>query len=88
MSKTSIGHKAMAPKNLNFAVVVCSSSRFLDLKARKPVDDSSGDLIVETLHEAGHNVVLREIVPDDRTFIGKYVNLNRNFIQQPSEYPA
>jgi len=74
MSETARKHKAEAPKKLNFAVIVCSSSRYLNLKSRKPVDDPSGDLIVETLQKAGHSVVIREIVPDDRVFIGKNVS--------------
>jgi molybdenum cofactor biosynthesis protein B len=73
MSETSRKHKAEAPKKLNFAVIVCSSSRYENFKARKPVDDPSGDLIIETLQKAGHSVVLRELVPDDKVFIGKIV---------------
>jgi molybdenum cofactor biosynthesis protein B len=73
MSETARRHKAEAPKKVNFAVIVCSSSRYQNLKARKPVDDPSGDLIVETLQKAGHSVVFREIVPDDKVLIGKYV---------------
>jgi len=73
MSETARKHKAKAPKMVNFAVIVCSSSRYQNLKARKPVDDPSGDLIVETLQRAGHSVVFREILPDDMILIGKYV---------------
>lgn len=74
MSETACKHKATAPKKVNFAVIVCSSSRYENLKARKPVNDPSGDLIVETLQRAGHNVVFREILPDDIILIGKYVS--------------
>jgi molybdenum cofactor biosynthesis protein B len=73
MSETACNHKAKAPKKVNFAVIVCSSSRYKNFKARKPVDDPSGDLIVETLQRAGHSVVFREILPDDMILIGKYV---------------
>ena len=73
MSETSREHKAEAPKRLNFAVIVCSSSRYRELEGRKPVVDSSGDMIVETLQRNGHRVVFREIVPDDRFLIGKCV---------------
>jgi molybdenum cofactor biosynthesis protein B len=73
MSETSRRHKAEAPTSIGFAVVICSSSRYQDLKARKSVDDPSGDLIVEALQNAGHNVVFREIVSDDKVLIGKYV---------------
>jgi len=74
MSETSRRHKAEAPTSVGFAVIVCSSSRYQNLKARKPVDDPSGDLIAETLQKAGHNVIFREIVPDDKVLIGKYVS--------------
>jgi len=73
MSETARKHKAEAPKKLNFAVIVCSSSRYENLKARKPVEDPSGDLIVEILQKAGHTVGSREILPDDKVLIGKYV---------------
>jgi len=73
MSETARRHKAEAPKSLNFAIIVCSSSRYQELKVRKPVEDPSGDLIVETLQKAGHTVVFREIVPDDKVLIEKYV---------------
>ncbi|KPV64370.1 MAG: Molybdopterin adenylyltransferase [Candidatus Bathyarchaeota archaeon BA2] len=74
MSDTARRHKAEAPKSLNFAVIVCSSSRYQELKARKPVEDPSGDLIVKKLQKAGHTVVFREIVPDDKVLIRKYVS--------------
>jgi len=74
MSETSRRHKAEAPKSIGFAIVICSSSRYQDLKVRKPVDDPSGDLIEKTLKKAGHTLVFREIVPDDKVLIGKYVS--------------
>jgi molybdenum cofactor biosynthesis protein B len=73
MSETASKHKVEAPKKLNFAVIVCSSSRYQDLKARKPVDDPSGDLIVDALQGAGHHIAFRELVPDDNNLIGKNV---------------
>ncbi len=74
MSETATEHKAEAPRKIKFAVIICSSSRYQDLKARKPVDDPSGDLIVETLRKAGHSIAFREIVPDDNVSIGKHVS--------------
>jgi len=73
MSETARKHKAEAPKKLNFAVIICSSSRYRNFKERKPVEDPSGDLIVKTLQKAGHTVSSREILPDDKVLIGKYV---------------
>ena len=73
MSESARKHKAEAPRKFNCAVIVSSSSRYRKFKARKPFTDPSGDLIVELLQNAGHSVVSREILPDDRVLIGKYV---------------
>ncbi len=73
MSESSRKHKSGAPMKLNFAVIVTSSSRYQKLKERQPVSDPSGDLIVELIEDAGYSVVSREILPDDRVLIGKYV---------------
>jgi len=73
MSETARKHKTEAPRKLNFAVIVSSSSRYQKLKERKPFTDASGDLIVELLRKACHSVVSREILPDDRVLIGKHV---------------
>jgi len=74
MSESARKHKTEAPRNLSFAVIVSSSSRYQKLKERKPFTDPSGDLIVELLQNAGHSVVSREILPDDRVLIGKNVS--------------
>jgi molybdenum cofactor biosynthesis protein B len=60
------------PQKINYAVIVSSSSRYRKLKAREPVTDPSGDLIVEFIKSSGHSVVTREILPDDRVMLGKY----------------
>ena len=73
MSETARKHKTEAPRKLNFSVIVSSSSRYQKLKARKPFTDHSGDLIVELLQNAGHSVVSRQILPDDRVLIRKHV---------------
>ena len=73
MSETARKHKSEAPKKLNFAVIVSSSSRYQKLKAKEPFNDPSGDLIVELLRKAGHGVASRDILPDDRVLIGRYV---------------
>jgi molybdenum cofactor biosynthesis protein B len=73
MSESASKHKTEAPRKLNFVVIVSSSSRYQKLKERKPFTDPSGDLIVELVKNAGHSVVSREILPDDRVLIGKYV---------------
>jgi molybdenum cofactor biosynthesis protein B len=73
MSETAREHKTGAPRKLNFVVIVSSSSRYQKLKAREAFTDPSGDLIVELLKNAGHGVASREILPDDRVLLGKYV---------------
>ncbi len=73
MSETARQHKSEAPKKLNFAVIVASSSRYQKLNAKEPFSDPSGDLIAELLQKAGHSVASRDILPDDRVLIGEYV---------------
>ena len=73
MSKTGTTHKTDAPKNLNFAVVICSSSRHQKLNSGKSVVDQSGDLIVEALQQHGHAVTYRTVVPDDQKLIKQCV---------------
>jgi len=73
MSESARKHKTEAPRKINFAVIVSSSSRYQKLKTRQPFTDPSGDLIVELVKNAGYSVVSREILPDDRVLIGKYV---------------
>lgn len=73
MTETFHKHKIEAPKRLNFSVIVSSSSRYQKLKGRKNFTDPSGDLIVEFIKDAEHNVASREILPDDRVLLGKYV---------------
>jgi molybdenum cofactor biosynthesis protein B len=73
MSKTSIQHKKGAPKKINFALIVTSSSRYQKLKIREVFTDPSGDLIAELVKNAGYSVVSKEILPDDRVLLGKYV---------------
>jgi len=74
MSEVTRKHKAKAPKKLNFAIIVCSSSRYEQLKTGKRFDDPSGDLIVQALRGSGHNVISKEIVPDDSAFIEEHVH--------------
>jgi len=71
VSESSRRHKAEAPTRLGFAVIVISTSRFEALKLMKHVDDPSGDLIVELLEKAGHKIVYKVLIPDDRGLIGQ-----------------
>ena len=69
MSESSRRHKAEAPTRLGFAVIVVSTSRFEAHKLMKRVDDPSGDLIVQLLEKAGHTIVYKVLIPDDRGLI-------------------
>ena len=68
-SETTRKHKAEAPEKLNFAVIVCSSSRYEEIKSGKKVEDPSGELITRLLEAKGHNVVYKTIVPDNSAMI-------------------
>jgi molybdenum cofactor biosynthesis protein B len=81
VSETSRAHKEKAPKQLGFALIVCSTSRYQDHKARKQVEDESGDLIVEMLQNHGHIIALRKLIPDDNLMITDTV---REMLQSPS----
>lgn len=65
MSESTRKHKAEAPKKLRFAIFICSSSRYQQLKKGRKVQDASGDLIESLLKRDGHTVLFRKIVPDD-----------------------
>lgn len=73
MSESARKHKAEAPKRLRFGVFVCSTSRFEKSQKGKRVQDSSGDLIEDFIKNAGHTVVFRKIISDDRVMIEESV---------------
>jgi len=58
MSTTPQQHKAEAPKSLGCAVVTVSDTRTLET-------DTGGGEVVRRLEVAGHQVVAREIIPDE-----------------------
>jgi molybdenum cofactor biosynthesis protein B len=74
MSETSKVHKAKAPKTLNFGVFICSTSRYkLIQQGEKEISDIGGDTLVDLLRNAGHNVLFKKIVADDKTIISEAV---------------
>jgi molybdenum cofactor biosynthesis protein B len=73
LSETARKHKAEAQKQLGFAVITVSSSRYKEQQQGKNVTDPSGNLVVQLVEKAGHKIVLRSLVPDDRVLIGKAV---------------
>jgi molybdenum cofactor biosynthesis protein B len=73
MSKTSKKHKAAAPKQLKFAVFVCSTSRYQQLQKGEKITDVSGEAIESLLKEAGHAVLSRKVISDDKHMIEETV---------------
>ena len=69
MSESAKMHKAHAPKSLNFAVFICSTSRYLSMQKGEETTDVSGDTIEFLLKNAGHKVLFRRIVSDDKAMI-------------------
>jgi molybdenum cofactor biosynthesis protein B len=73
MSESAKKHKAEAPKKLKFAIFTCSTSRYQKMKRSEKVEDISGDLIEAFLKKAGHVVILRKLIPDDKALIEESV---------------
>jgi molybdenum cofactor biosynthesis protein B len=69
VSESSKEHKATAPKQLNFGIFVCSTSRYRQLQNDEKIDDVSGDLIQALLKNAGHKVLFKQIIADDKVLI-------------------
>jgi molybdopterin adenylyltransferase len=69
MSESSKTHKEQALKSLNFAIFICSSSRYESLKKGEEFTDISGDTITSLLKAAGHMVLFKRIVADDKDMI-------------------
>ncbi len=69
MSESAKMHKAHAPKTLNFAVFICSTSRYTAMQKGEEATDVSGDTIEFLLKNAGHKVLFRRIVSDDKAMI-------------------
>jgi molybdenum cofactor biosynthesis protein B len=73
LSESSKQHKATAPKQLNFAVFVCSTSRYKQVQKGEKIDDVSGDTIAALLRNAGHKVLFKKIIADDKGMIAEAV---------------
>ena len=69
MSETSKSHKEHAPKRLNFAVFICSTSRYQSLQKGEEIKDVSGDTIEAMLKKAGHVTLFKRIISDDKDMI-------------------
>jgi molybdopterin adenylyltransferase len=74
MSETSKIHKAKAPKTLNYAIYICSTSRYeLMQQDGTSVIDVGGDTIVEILKNAGQKILFKKIIADDKALISQEV---------------
>jgi molybdenum cofactor biosynthesis protein B len=73
VSESSKKHKVTAPKQLNFTVFVCSTSRYQQLQKGEKITDVSGDAIEALLKEAGHMVMSKKIIADDKHMIEEAV---------------
>ena len=73
MSESTKKHKATAPKELNFGIFVCSTSRYQQLPKGEKTDDVSGELIEVLLKNAGHKVVFKKVIADDKVLIQEAV---------------
>lgn len=69
MSESTKTHKSHSPRKLNFAVFTCSTSRYEALKKGENPQDPSGDLVESLLKKAGHNVLFRRLIADDKAMI-------------------
>jgi molybdenum cofactor biosynthesis protein B len=69
MSESTRKHKAEAPARLKFGIFTCSTSRYLHSKRGEEFEDVSGDLIEKLLKNAGHQVILRRLIPDNSVLI-------------------
>jgi molybdenum cofactor biosynthesis protein B len=69
VSETSKEHKAHAPKSLNFAIFICSTSRYSSLQKGEEVTDVSGDTIKALLEKEGHVVLFKRTIADDKGMI-------------------
>lgn len=78
MSESMKQHKAEAPKKLRFAIYVCSTSRYEQLKRGNHIEDISGGIIESLLTNAGHAIVERQIIPDDKKMIEEKLKKSLN----------
>ena len=69
MSESTKMHKAHAQRKLNFAIFICSTSRYQALQKGEVVADVSGETIEGLLKSSGHVVLFRRVVADDKVMI-------------------
>lgn len=81
MSETSKAHKEKTSKKLNFALFICSTSRYRQIcSGEKNVSDIGGDTLESLLKNTGHLVSIRRVILDDKTMI---TNAVREVLDKP-----
>jgi molybdenum cofactor biosynthesis protein B len=71
MSETSKQHVRQAPKKLTFVIYICSTSRYYQLEKDKFSSDLGGEVIQSLIQTAGHDVLYKKILLDDKAMIAK-----------------
>jgi len=67
-------HRVRAPKRLHVVIVTVSTSRYeKKMSGREPIDEA-GDIAEEETRRAGHSVVQRKLISDDRRMLRKAIN--------------
>ena len=70
MSESTRMHKIHSPKKVNFAIFICSTSRYQAMRdGKEAAADVSGETIERLLEAAGHTVLFKRVVADDKTMI-------------------
>ncbi len=69
MSESTKTHKAHAPRRVNFSLFIISTSRYEAMRKGEITTDASGDTTEELLKTAGHNLLFRRVISDDKTQI-------------------
>jgi len=62
-------HRARARARLSFQLATVSTSRFKKMKGGEKFDDASGDLLEAGVRAESHEIVRRELIPDDSSLI-------------------
>ncbi len=62
-------HRAKSPHRLRYAVYTVSSSRYKAIKEGRDFTDPTGDLAVKLIESAGNSVVIRKVLPDEKSSI-------------------
>jgi molybdopterin adenylyltransferase len=69
LSESTKTHKAHAPRKVNFAVFIVSTSRYEAMAKGEATTDVSGDTVESLLKAAGHLVLFRRVVSDDKVML-------------------